>query len=442
MFQLTDSLLRGVMHHRAQFPLELPPLFEPRKLSLGFPTPESDTTSVASTTPSDASSVSTPVLRERMSLSFITNPNTTDVPAVILFGAFCEFHKPSRLCKVPECRKCAKTGGYCISHGGGRRCRHDNCIKSAKEGGFCIAHGGASPAKSDVTMEDVSGDFGPVMNAPALPKPPRYKGSTMQERRDFLRAYNTYFAALRAFQTEHNRPFVQPVGSCIEQGTKEIIARFTFAKDWQDVTEDEWIAYFLQSKQTAFEDYAALDADMQKLSMDTTLAEAESRVNRLQANLYKILENHNMVDIMFQREQKKLVKYLVAALAPATFKAEVQRRIDQEQSKKYKGDVIEFSRWLTSLLASFMSALAGGLCSAHGGGKRCGAANCAKTALKGGLCIAHGGGRRCEVVGCTKSAVGGHLCVSHGGGRRCREVGCNKGAVRRGVCIRHGARQD
>lgn len=88
--------------------------------------------------------------------------------------------------------------------------------------------------------------------------------------------------------------------------------------------------------------------------MDTTLAEAESRVNRLQANLYKILENHNMVDIMFQCEQKKLVKYLVASLAPATFKAEVQRRIDQEQNKKYKGDVIEFSRWLTSLLASFM----------------------------------------------------------------------------------------
>ncbi|KAG4062365.1 hypothetical protein PC123_g2784 [Phytophthora cactorum] len=77
MFQLTDSLLRGVMHHRAQFPLELchPPVFEPKNLSLAFPTSESDTTSVSSTTPSEASTVSTPVLRERMSLSFITNPD-------------------------------------------------------------------------------------------------------------------------------------------------------------------------------------------------------------------------------------------------------------------------------------------------------------------------------------------------------------------------------
>ncbi|KAG3178335.1 hypothetical protein PC128_g16444 [Phytophthora cactorum] len=130
-------------------------------------------------------------------------------------------------------------------------------------------------------MEDMSGDLGAIMNAPALPKPPRYKGSSMQERRYFLRAYYTYFHALKAFQTEHNRPFVKTVGSCIEQ-----------------------------AKKTAFEDYAALDVAMKKLSVDTKLVEAESRVNRLQANMYKILEDHNMVDVMFDREQKKLAQQL------------------------------------------------------------------------------------------------------------------------------------
>ncbi|KAG3077843.1 hypothetical protein PC122_g12969 [Phytophthora cactorum] len=164
-------------------------------------------------------------------------------------------------------------------------------------------------------MEDMSGDLGAIMNAPALPKPPRYKGSSMQERRYFLRAYYTYFHALKAFQTEHNRPFVKTVGSCIEQ-----------------------------AKKTAFEDYAALDVAMKKLSVDTKLVEAESRVNRLQANMYKILEDHNMVDVMFDREQKKLVKYLVAGLEPATFREEIQRRIDQEQNKRYKSNVIEFSK--------------------------------------------------------------------------------------------------
>ncbi|KAF4133579.1 hypothetical protein GN958_ATG16916 [Phytophthora infestans] len=151
----------------------------------------------------------------------------------------------------------------------------------------------------------------------------------MQERRDFLRAYQTYFATLSAFQTEHNRPFVQPAGSCIEQGTKAIIVHFTLAKHWQDVTEHEWINYFLRPKKTAFEDYDAVDAAMLKLRMDTKLPEAESRVNRLQANMYKILEDHNMVDVMFEREQKKLVKNLEASLEPPYFKTEVKRRIEK-----------------------------------------------------------------------------------------------------------------
>ncbi|RLN87766.1 hypothetical protein BBJ28_00024139 [Nothophytophthora sp. Chile5] len=172
MFQLTDSLLRG-MRHRPQFPLEFchpEPAAFVAKLELS--TAESDTTSVAST-PSESSTASTPVLRERMSLSFIVNPRVKEEvpehfsvdkraqagvicskkncyrPANSLFGAFCEFHKPSRLCKVPECRKCAKTGGFCISHGGGRRCRNDGCVKSAKEGGYCIAHGGGKRCREE-----------------------------------------------------------------------------------------------------------------------------------------------------------------------------------------------------------------------------------------------------------------------------------------------------
>ncbi|KAJ8525691.1 hypothetical protein ON010_g15423 [Phytophthora cinnamomi] len=157
----------------------------------------------------------------------------------------------------------------------------------------------ASPAKSDVTMEDVSGDVEQILNEPALPKPPRYKGRNV------------------------------------------------------DVIEDEWVKYFLQAKHTAFEDYAVLGVARQKLSMDTKLAEAESCVNRLQANMYRILEDHNMVDVMFDREQKKLVKYLVASLEPISFK-EIQRRIEQEQNKRYKSNVIEFSHWFTELLASFM----------------------------------------------------------------------------------------
>ncbi|KAI9914257.1 hypothetical protein PsorP6_008448 [Peronosclerospora sorghi] len=168
----TDSMVRGLIHHRAQFPSDLyhPPVFDPKKLLLGFPMPKSNITNNTFAISKEASTVRTPVLGERMSLSFITNPDPVNYGPALnvsrtgeticskkncyrssnsLFGAFCEFHKPSRLCKVPECCKCAKTGGFCISHGGGRRCRHEGCIKSAKEGGYCIAHGGGKRCREE-----------------------------------------------------------------------------------------------------------------------------------------------------------------------------------------------------------------------------------------------------------------------------------------------------
>ena len=44
----------------------------------------------------------------------------------------------------------------------------------------------------------------------------------------------------------------------------------------------------------------------------------------------------------------------------------------------------------------------------------------------GGLCVAHGGGRRCTVEGCDKLDKGGGTCRAHGGARRCQVDGCNK----------------
>jgi hypothetical protein len=83
------------------------------------------------------------------------------------------------------------------------------------------------------------------------------------------------------------------------------------------------------------------------------------------------------------------------------------------------------------------------LCIAHGGGKRCQYPDgCGKSAIgRTMLCIAHGGGKRCQYPdGCDKSAIGRTmLCKAHGGGKRCiHRSGCNKHVVKRGVCKQHG----
>ena len=80
-----------------------------------------------------------------------------------------------------------------------------------------------------------------------------------------------------------------------------------------------------------------------------------------------------------------------------------------------------------------------GLCTGHGGGRRCGTTGCTNSAEgKTEHCKKHGGGRRCLTAGCTESAQGNtEHCIAHGGGRRCSVTGCPTGA--RGMyCATHG----
>ena len=82
-----------------------------------------------------------------------------------------------------------------------------------------------------------------------------------------------------------------------------------------------------------------------------------------------------------------------------------------------------------------------GLCSLHGGGKKCKEPMCKTLAVgKTDYCISHGGGKRCKEIGCDSGSIGKtDYCKKHGGGKRCKENGCNisvQGAT--DYCISHG----
>ncbi|TFJ81449.1 hypothetical protein NSK_007410 [Nannochloropsis salina CCMP1776] len=89
-----------------------------------------------------------------------------------------------------------------------------------------------------------------------------------------------------------------------------------------------------------------------------------------------------------------------------------------------------------------------GYCKGHGGGTRCQAGQCPKSARgSSGLCIEHGGGPRCAWGGgnvCLKSArtVGG-FCKAHGGGVQCQRPGCGRLVRGAGVlCGQHGGKRE
>ncbi|TYZ63514.1 hypothetical protein PybrP1_002321 [[Pythium] brassicae (nom. inval.)] len=126
-----------------------------------------------------------------------------------------------------------------------------------------------------------------ITNAPSLPQPPRYSGSTMQDRRQFMRAYETYCRALCAFMTPFHRPFIMP-------------------KDPAQDTEEEWVAYFKEVLKFDSHDYSAVDDAMRVLHLDVSLPDAASRLGKLRADMHKLLDEHNVNAVMFEREQKRL----------------------------------------------------------------------------------------------------------------------------------------
>ncbi|KAG3192790.1 hypothetical protein PC128_g10401 [Phytophthora cactorum] len=106
-----------------------------------------------------------------------------------------------------------------------------------------------------------------------------------------------------------------PLCACIEQGTTFLSARIP--------------------DNTA---YKTLDREVKNLCMDTGLQDAESRLSRLMADFYEIVDRLNMED-MVQAEPKKVVGYLVEALRPPAFKASVKDQLGRQSHKTTKSNI-------------------------------------------------------------------------------------------------------
>ncbi|POM70785.1 Hypothetical protein PHPALM_12728 [Phytophthora palmivora] len=157
-----------------------------------------------------------------------------------------------------------------------------------------------------------------MSNAPALPAAPKYSGSTLQEKREFMRAYQTYVHALSAFHTPTTKPYIMPVSACIEERTCNLICMYELNKDpsWVSEADRAWVSFALTCS--------------------------------------KILDQHNVENIFFQKEQKKLIQYMVAALEPEDFRAAIRKRLTLEQHKDLRKDVVSCYKWILGLLVAYL----------------------------------------------------------------------------------------
>ncbi len=60
--------------------------------------------------------------------------------------------------------------------------------------------------------------------------------------RMFMRQYQKYLGQINALQSTGSRPFAMPVSACMDHFSKRRIALFYFSKDYNAITEHEWVA--------------------------------------------------------------------------------------------------------------------------------------------------------------------------------------------------------
>lgn len=213
-------------------------------------------------------------------------------------------------------------------------------------------------ARSADTESAAGPQAAPVVTVAAgtnLPTPPIYRGSSKKEKREFMDSYMIYERRVRALnQGSQAKIFVMPLSACIEQSTMIRICDTEVFKSEREMTEAEWRSYFLSARQPDHTAYKKLEAAMASLRMDTELQDAESRVSRLMASFYAILNKLNMEDVL-QRDPKKVVSYLVEALRPPVFKAAVKDELEQSAHKQTRANLRLFLQWLRPKMDNFMT---------------------------------------------------------------------------------------
>ena len=186
-----------------------------------------------------------------------------------------------------------------------------------------------------------------VYNAPALPEPPSFSGSTKAERRTFIRQYNKYLDQVNALQVNGSRPFVMPVSACMEVFTKKRVAMWDLGnRDYRGVTEDEWAAWFGKAYEEEPQDLDVLKKRLATaIKFDTNILDADSRIGKMLDNLMRALERDDQAWVLDQ-EGKIVVDLIVKAIKPVGLQKSVQRQLALQRNKPLKTNVYRFVDWL------------------------------------------------------------------------------------------------
>ncbi|KAH9150968.1 hypothetical protein AeRB84_006310 [Aphanomyces euteiches] len=188
-----------------------------------------------------------------------------------------------------------------------------------------------------------------VLNAPAIPQPPSFKGSTKTKRWNIMREYQKYANQIEALQSAGERPFPMPVSACMDYATKKRVAMFDLEKEHSQVTEQEWIAWFMEAYDTNPMEIDTLRSRLSAaIQFDMRIPDADSRVSRMLDLLMPALEADHQ-EWVIEQEGKMVVELIVKAIRPAPLKRAVEKQLLLTRNKPMKSNVVRFIKRVLTL---------------------------------------------------------------------------------------------
>ncbi|ETV94920.1 hypothetical protein H310_11566 [Aphanomyces invadans] len=187
-----------------------------------------------------------------------------------------------------------------------------------------------------------------LLNAPAISQPPMFKGSTKAERRGFMRKYQRYTSQIEALQSTVQRPFLMPVRACMDPFSKRRIAMFDLGKSHGDVTETEWVAWFMEAQNEEPVELDALKSRAIRHEDPRRRQSSESNAGQPDAR------SRGRRPKLGAASRKKLVVGIITkAIKPASLQVAVTKQLQLQRNKVLKADVFRFIKWLRQFAAGY-----------------------------------------------------------------------------------------
>ncbi|KAH9185693.1 hypothetical protein AeNC1_012332 [Aphanomyces euteiches] len=188
----------------------------------------------------------------------------------------------------------------------------------------------------------------------SAPKPPKFNGSSLDNRRAFALEYMEYVRAVMDVSGSTGMQIqLRPISTCIDGSVKEFVAEYHIQKPVDMISNDEWLEFFQAGLEHRNDQYSELETKIKRsIIMSEREIDADRRMDQWLHDYWKLLQKMNMPEYD-QNHPKDAIKALVEGMRPVGLREYVRQTLAYD--KKYlRNSVLQFFNFVREELRNQM----------------------------------------------------------------------------------------